>query len=114
GKACAQTAAAQTDPLLVAVPARRDRVPRRVSLLSFGKEGKEDADAEIEAIHHDVREHRERQDDQPNRRQIEEAAHGRASSSACPIVRSGSTAGAGVIPAARKGSGSASGPGSPG
>jgi hypothetical protein len=57
-----QPAAAQHQPGLVAVPDRRDRVHRLVPLLADAKAGKEDADAEIEAVHDHV--HRDGKGDQ--------------------------------------------------
>ena len=53
-----QPAAAEHQPGLVAVPHRRDRVHRLIALLADRKAGKQDADAEIEAVHHDIGEHR--------------------------------------------------------
>jgi hypothetical protein len=61
-----QPAAAQHQPGLVAIPYRRDRVHRLVALLADTERREQDADAQIESVHHDVHEHGEGDDERPD------------------------------------------------
>ena len=63
-----QAAAAHHQPGLVAVPDRRDGVHRLVALLAHREAGEQDADAEVEAVHHHIGEHGEGDDRRPRRR----------------------------------------------
>ena len=74
--------------------------------------GKQDADAKVKAVEHDIGEDGEGEDESPDRSQIK-VFHDHSPPLAAPSVRSGSTAVAGVMPAVRIGASSSSGPGSP-
>ena len=63
-----QPAAAEHQPGLVAVPDRRDRVHRLVALLADREAREEDADAEIEPVHHHIGRDREGDDEGPDDR----------------------------------------------
>jgi len=67
-----------------------------------GNSGNRNAEAEIEAVHHDIDEHGEGDDERPDRGEVDDAH--RAPSAAAPA--------AGVMPAARAGA-SLDGPRSP-
>ena len=63
-----QPAAAEHQPGLVAVPHRRDRVHRLVALLADAEGGEEDADAEVEPVHHHIGGDGEGDDERPDDR----------------------------------------------
>ena len=96
-----EAAAAEHEPGLVAVPHRRDRVHRNVALLARRERREQEADAEVEPVHDHIGEDREGDEHRP------QASRGRPNKAwAHPAGwrwRSGSTAGAGVTPAARMG-----------
>jgi hypothetical protein len=108
-----QAATAEHQPCFVAVPDRRDRVHRDVALRARLERREQDADAEIEAVHHDVREDCERDDARPHDREVGHVSH--AVAYRCRgCTRAAATAGAGVMPAVRVGRpGPCSGPDSP-
>ncbi len=90
-KSCQQPAATHHQPGLVAVPDGRNGVHRLIAFLAHREEGKEDADAEIEAVHEHIGGDGEGDDARPD--QCERGIgldHGRPPS----------MAGAGVMPAA--------------
>ena len=89
-----QPAAAQHQPRLVPVPDRRDGVHRRIPLGPDAEGGEEDADAEVEAVHHDIHADGKGDDAGPDDREIHVHAHHSPSL----------TAWAGVMPAVRTGS----------
>ena len=74
-----QHSAAEHQPGLVAVPYRRNRVHGLIPLGAHGKRREEDADTEIEAVHHDVGEYRERNDEDPNDTKVGAVAHAHSS-----------------------------------
>ena len=65
-----QSAAAEHQPGLVAVPERRDRGDHLVALFFVATERKQDADAEIETVEDDVERDRETDHAGPDQRQI--------------------------------------------
>src|SRR5262249_3359418 len=75
--------AAQDQPSLVAVPNRRDCIHDLVAGGCVGCEAEQHADAEIEPVEHDIEEHRQSEDQGPNRHEVENLAH-RISPSARP------------------------------
>ena len=99
-----QAAAAKHQPGFVAVPDRRDAVHDDVAIAPFRKQRKQDAEAEIKTVHHDVDEHGEGDDERPEDGEVDGEIH-RAPSGFAPA--------AGVMPAARAGT-SCDGPCSPG
>src|SRR6185503_18275094 len=66
-----QAEPAEDKPGLVAVPDRRNRIHDQRAVVLVACEAVEDADAEIEAIEHDVIEDGERDEDGPDRYEIE-------------------------------------------
>src|SRR5690606_4956339 len=100
-----QAAAAQHQPGLVAVPHRRHGVDRLVALAADGEHREQDADAQVEAVHHHVGEHREQDDAGPDHGEVEsDVHHGSSPDSFMP--------GPGMMPAVRIGPDSSLGPGS--
>src|SRR5690606_30900740 len=93
--------AAEHQPGLVAVPHRRDRIDRLVTAVAGRERGKQDPDAEVEAVHHHVGEDGEQ--DQPGPHGDDVDAH---RSAPWPAIRS---AGPGTMPAVRIGPSSPSG-----
>jgi hypothetical protein len=92
GKSGEQTAAAEHQPGLVAVPDGRHAVHEQVAIALLGKNGEEHADAEVEAVEHDVDEDSEDQQAGPDHaRSMDQAAAGMSSSPPAtrPAVRSG-------------------------
>ncbi len=105
-----QPAPAQNKPRLVAVPDWSDRVHHHVAVVPVRKERKQQGDAEVEAVEHDIGEDREGDDKGKDGGDIQREGHHPCSAwnelSLC-------MAGPGVMPAARMGSPSR-GPSSPG
>src|SRR5690606_1489456 len=101
-----QPAAAQHQPGLVAIPDRRDGVHRLIALLSTLEQREQDADAQIEAVEHDIGKNRESKDESPENRKM----HVHSPLCSTPSARSGATAATGVVPAVRIGAGSFSSP----
>ena len=99
-----QAAAAEHQPGFVAVPDRRDAVHDDVAVALLRKQRKQDAEAEVETVHHDIDEHRKGDDEGPDGRKVDRH-HRAAPSAAAPA--------AGVMPAVRIGT-SCDGPCSPG
>src|SRR5262249_37444643 len=97
-------AAAEHQPGFVAVPYRRNAVHDDVAVFLLGEEREQDAESEIESVHHHINEHGECNDEGPDRREIDWYAHRIA-----PVTAPA----AGVMPAARAGV-SWLGPSSPG
>ena len=77
--------AAEHQPGLVAVPDRRHRVHHQPAPLRAHEAG-QNADAEVEAVEHDVIEHREPENQRPDRNEIED--HGGA-----PVAGAGGASG---------------------
>ena len=95
-----EPAAAEHQPGLVAVPHRCDSVHRAVTLAV--PEGREqDADAEVEPVHHHIGEHREGDDESPDHGEVHQLASPSSSGNASALL--GFCVGPGVIPAARTG-----------
>ena len=90
-----QAAAAEHQPGFVAVPDRRDAVHDDVAIGLRGKQRKQDAEPEVEAVHHHIDEHRKGDDERPDGREVDAGGHRAAPSAATPA--------AGVMPAARAG-----------
>ena len=99
-----QAAAAEHQPGFVAVPDRRDAVHDDVAIALLRKQRKQDAEAEVEAVHHDIDEHGKGDDEGPDGGKVDRD-HRAAPSVAAPA--------AGVMPAERIGT-SCDGPCSPG
>src|SRR5205807_4583826 len=95
GKRRHHAAATEHKPCFIAVPHRRDAIHDDVSISLRGKQRKKDAETEVEAGHHDINKHSKRDDECPDRREVEGYAHTPAPSTATPA--------AGVMPAARTG-----------
>src|SRR2546422_8910752 len=57
---------AEDQPGLVAIPDRRDGVHHDLAIDGIGREAMENADAEVEAVEHDVKEHAAGNDDGPD------------------------------------------------
>ena len=70
-----QAAATEHQPGLVAVPDRRNGGDHRLLVLLRLCEGREDADAEVEAVEHHIGEDREGEDAAPHDGKIERGAH---------------------------------------
>src|SRR3546814_3908830 len=68
---CSSDLAAQDQPGFVAVPDGGNRIHRRVALRAAAEHRKQDADAEVEAVHHDIGEDGEGDDAGPYGRQVE-------------------------------------------
>ena len=92
-----ETASAQHEPCFIAIPDRRDRVHCLIALSSDRKVRKEDADPQIEPVHHDIGEDSKADDTGPDYGEIE-VLHVHASR---PV--DATTPLAGVMPAARCG-----------
>ena len=92
-KGCEQTTAAHHQPGFVAVPDRRDAVHRGIPLLANGKAREQNANTEIEAVHHDISHDRKGDDRGPDDGQVDQRP-------------SPSSAGVGVMPAVRIGASS--------
>ena len=101
-----QPAAAEHQPGFVAVPDRRDAVHDDVAIAPFREQRKQDAEAEVETVHHDVDEHAKAM------MKAQTVARSMASMSSVPLRRRRRPAPPGVMPAARAG-GSLRGPCSP-
>src|SRR5205085_6898781 len=99
--------AAEDQPGLVAVPHRRHRIHDDVAVFVLREEGKQNAEAEVEAVHHDIEEHRKGDDEGPDGWQVD-WDHGEP----LPPASTARTLCSGVIPAAIAGS-PALGPSSP-
>ena len=84
-------AATEHEPGLVAVPDRRDAVHDDVAVGLRRKQRKENAEAEIKAVHHHIDEHGEGDDERPESCEVDRRTHGAILSTA------------GVMPAARAG-----------
>eukprot|EP01137_Pigoraptor_chileana_P025195 Opistho-2@94286 len=82
-----ESAAAQHQPCLIAVPNRSGRIHGLIPFLADGEEGKQDADPEVEAVHDDIGEDGEGDDEGPDDRQIECIGHGLLRRSGCAIKR---------------------------
>ena len=106
-----QAAAAQYQPGFVAIPDRRDAVHDHVAIGLGGKQWKQDAEPKVEAVHYDIDEHRERDDERPDGRDIGGNHRTAPSVAAAPVADA--TPAAGVMPAVRVGT-SWLGPCSPG
>ncbi len=78
--------AAEHEPSLVAVPDRRDRAHHGVAVGVVWREGEEDAEAEIEAVHHHVEGDPESEHEGEEQRQVE--AHRASSLSPSGAARS--------------------------
>ena len=104
-----QPATAQHEPGLVTVPHGSDGIHGAVAFLAGGYGLEQNADAEVEAIHDDIGEDREGDDEGEDRRKIEGERHDQTS---LPVASDSATAGDGVRPAARTGA-PRSGPCSP-
>ena len=72
-----QAAAAQHQPGLVAVPDRRHAVHDHVAVGLVGKQRKQDAEAEIEPVHHHIDEDREGDDEGPDGGDVDAARSSR-------------------------------------
>src|SRR5439155_24215741 len=80
------------EPGLVAVPDRRDRVHHQVARGAVKHEAVEDADAEVEAVEQDVKEHAEAEDQGPDRHEIDHrGTHGNTSGSPARRAMTGSS-----------------------
>ncbi|KAG1250033.1 hypothetical protein G6F68_013021 [Rhizopus microsporus] len=76
-----QARAAQHQPGLVAVPDGRHGVDHDVAFITVADQRKEDADSQVEAIHHHIHHHAEQDDDGPYQCKID--AHGLRLLNAC-------------------------------
>src|SRR5690606_37002940 len=73
-KCSKQSRPAQHKPRLVAIPDRRNRVHHHVAVLLIGEKGKQDANAQVKAVHDDIHQNAEKDDDRPDQRKVD--AHG--------------------------------------
>jgi hypothetical protein len=96
-----QPDAAEHEPRLIAVPHRRHAVHDHVAVRFRRKQRKQDAEAEVKAVHYNIEEHGKGDDDRPYRCEVDGEAHWAAPPTA------------GTTPAVRVGM-SRGGPGSPG
>ena len=88
-KGCQQAEPAEHQPGLVPVPDRCDRIHDRVAGRGIRREAIEHADTEIEAVEHDVEEHRHPEDQRPDRDEVEDLVHTPSPPPTFPPARTG-------------------------
>ena len=98
-----QAPSPQHQPGLVPVPHRRDRVHRPVTLAPCGEGREQDADAEIEAVHHHIGEDGKGDDEGPDNGQIHHTGSFSDGAEGSVSSPSGFWVGPGVMPAVRIG-----------